>query len=199
MSIDSQYIYIIYIKAWSILARRNVHIYIKTELIWIVLVRRKESLTLSFSAYMCVWQCQNEITRHDDRHCISNWYMRDWRKSDIFQSFASSQSHYYRLAYKDESTTMTASVIDLKPFQTMPSHRPEILHHHQLHRKLGSSTLNKTDEHCRSLFNLLPTSFRPRHHRQPSNKKGVDAVSIKRSIASYCHYGQYSDTSFIYH
>ncbi|CAF3720787.1 unnamed protein product [Rotaria sp. Silwood1] len=62
----------------------------------------------------------------------------------------------------------------------MSSERTETNHQHQSYRKLGTHALNKTDEHCRSLFNLLPTSLRPRHyyhhrHRQTSNKKGVDA------------------------
>lgn len=79
---------------------------------------------------------------------------------------------------------MAASVIDLRPSTSLSSQRTEILHHHhhyQPYNKLGSHTLNKTNEHCRSLFNLLPTSLRPRHHhhhRQTSNKKGVEAVSI---------------------
>jgi hypothetical protein len=100
---------------------------------------------------------------------------------------------------------MTASVIDLRPSSTTLSQRTETLHHHhyQPYHKLGSSTLNKTNEHCHSLFDLLPTSLRPRHHRQTSNKKGVDAVSMKKKerfpIASYCRCYQYSDNSFIYH
>jgi hypothetical protein len=131
---------------------------------------------------------------------------------------------YFYLAYKDESTgtsthgTITASVIDLKPLPSTPSQRTETLHHHhhRPYRKVvGKSTLNKTDEHCRSLFNLLPTSLRPRHHHQTSNNKGVNAVSMnykkkgerererarikKRSIASYCCFDLYSDTSFIHH
>jgi hypothetical protein len=102
--------------------------------------------------------------------------------------------YYYCLAYKDETTitsttgTMAASVIDLRPLPTTLAQRTEILHHHhQPYRKLPSNTLNKTDEHCRSLFNLLPTSLRPRH-RQTSIKKDVDAVSTKKRIhiASYC-------------
>jgi hypothetical protein len=91
-------------------------------------------------------------------------------------------------------------MINLKPLPSIPSRRTETLnHHHNHHRPYrkagGKSTLNKTDEHCRSLFNLLPTSLRPRHH-QTSNNKGVDAVSMKKrerarikkkgSIASYC-------------
>jgi hypothetical protein len=81
---------------------------------------------------------------------------------------------------------MTASVIDLRPSPTTSLSRTETLHH-QLYYKLdgGSNTLNKTNEHCRSFFNLLPTSLRPRHHRQTSNKKGVDAVSIKKKDP-YC-------------
>ena len=94
--------------------------------------------------------------------------------------------YYYSLAYnKDESNTtsmpgrITASVIDLKSLPSTPSRRTETLHHHRPYRKVaGKSTLNKTDEHCRSLFNLLSTSLRPRHH-QTSNNKGVDAVSMK--------------------
>jgi hypothetical protein len=96
--------------------------------------------------------------------------------------------YYCYLAYKDESTststpsTITASMINLKPLPATPSRRTETLnHHHRPYRKaVGKSTLNKTDEHCRSLFNLLPTSLRPRHHHhQTSNNKGVDAVSMK--------------------
>lgn len=103
---------------------------------------------------------------------------------------------------------MTASVIDLRPSTTTLSQRTETVdhHHYQPYHKLGSHTLNKTNEHCRSLFNLLPTPLRPRprHHRQASNKKGVDAVSIGKKegripIASHCRCYQYSDTSFIYH
>jgi hypothetical protein len=127
--------------------------------------------------------------------------------------------YYYSLAYnKDESNTtstpgrITASVIDLKSLPSTPSRRTETLHHHRPYRKVaGKSTLNKTDEHCRSLFNLLSTSLRPRHH-QTSNNNGVDAVSMKNegerkkkrakkkgSIASYCCFDLCSDTSFIYH
>jgi len=130
---------------------------------------------------------------------------------------------YFYLAYKDESNstltngTITASVIDLKPLPSTPSQRTETLHHHHHHRPyrkvVGKSTLNKTDEHCRSLFNLLPTSLRPRHHHPTSNNKGVNAVSMnykqkikrertrikKRSIASYCCFDLCSDTSFIHH
>jgi hypothetical protein len=121
--------------------------------------------------------------------------------------------YYYCLAYKDESTTMSvpgttiASVIDLKSLPPTPSRRAETLHHHQrrqhqpYHKAIGKSTLNKTNEHCRSLFNLLPTS----------NNKGVDAVSMtdeseresarkkKRPITSYCCFDLCSDTSYIYH
>jgi hypothetical protein len=97
--------------------------------------------------------------------------------------------YYYSLAYKDESNTtstpgrITASVIDLKSLPSTPSRRAETLHHHHHHHRpyrkvVEKSTLNKTDEHCRSLFNLLSTSLRPRHH-QTSNNKGVDAVSMK--------------------
>jgi hypothetical protein len=80
--------------------------------------------------------------------------------------------------------TTIASVIDLKSLPPTPSRRAETLHHHQrrqhqpYHKAIGKSTLNKTNEHCRSLFNLLPTSLRPRHHHQTSNNKGVDAVSM---------------------
>ncbi|CAM4791683.1 unnamed protein product [Rotaria magnacalcarata] len=96
-------------------------------------------------------------------------------------------------AYKDESTTpsgtgtMTASVIDLRSLPIMSSQRAETSHQHQSYRKLGAQTLNKTDEHCRSLFNLLPTSLRPRHyyqHRQTSNKKGVDASTATQPSSS---------------
>lgn len=81
------------------------------------------------------------------------------------------------------TNTMTASVIDLRPLPIMSSQRTETNHQHQSYRKIGTHTLNKTDEHCRSLFNLLPTSLRPRprhHHHQISNKKGIDGVSIKK-------------------
>ncbi|CAF0913494.1 unnamed protein product [Adineta steineri] len=105
-------------------------------------------------------------------------------------------------AYKDESNTtstrgtISASVIDLKPLPSTPSRRTETLHHHHHHhhephhrrpyRKVtGKSTLNKTDEHCRSLFNLLPTSFRSRHHhQQASNNKGIDASTTTTTKAS---------------
>ncbi len=93
-------------------------------------------------------------------------------------------TYYYYLAYKDETTSTTApgtiatSMINLKPLPSTPSRRAEALNHHRPYRKAaGKSTLNKTDEHCRSLFNLLPTSLRP-HHHQTSNNKGVDAVSM---------------------
>ena len=116
------------------------------------------------------------------------------------------------LAYKDESTststpgTLTTSMINLKSLPSTSSRRTETLNHHRPYRKsIGKSTLNKTDEHCRSLFNLLPTSFRPRHpHNQTSNNKSVDAVSSrkekkkekrKRLIASYCCFDLSSDTS----
>ena len=73
--------------------------------------------------------------------------------------------------------TTTACVIDLQLSPTLSTQRTETTHHnHQPCRKLGSHTLNKTDEHCRSLFSLLPTSLRP-HHRQTTTKKGIDAVS----------------------
>jgi hypothetical protein len=129
--------------------------------------------------------------------------------------------YYCYLAYKDESTTtstpgtIAASMVNLKPLPPTSSRRTETLnqHNHRPYRKaVGKSALNKTDEHCRSLFNLLPTSLRPRHHHQTSNNKGVDAVSMKneredererariqkRSIASYCCFDLCSDTSFIY-
>lgn len=71
-------------------------------------------------------------------------------------------------------------MINLKPLPSTPSRRTEALNHHRPYRKATSkSTLNKTDEHCRSLFNLLPTSLRPRQYQQTSNPKGVDAVSTK--------------------
>jgi len=103
--------------------------------------------------------------------------------------------------------TMTASVIDLRPSPTTLSQRTETFHHHyRPYQKLGSHTPNKTNEHYRSLFNLLPTSLRPHHHRQTSNRKGVDTVSIEEEekkiripIASYCRCYQHSNTSFIYH
>ncbi|CAF4017320.1 unnamed protein product [Rotaria sp. Silwood2] len=69
----------------------------------------------------------------------------------------------------------------------MTSERTETNHQHQSYRKLGTHALNKTDEHCRSLFNLLPTSLRPRHyyhHRQTSNKKGVDASTATQPSSS---------------
>lgn len=104
--------------------------------------------------------------------------------------------YYYCLAYKDESTpttlpsTITASVIDLKPLPPTPSRRTETLHHHQQQQRrpyrkaTNKSTLNKTDEHCRSLFNLLPASFRSRHqHYQTSASKGIDAVSTRNKTS----------------
>ncbi|CAM2724880.1 unnamed protein product [Rotaria socialis] len=69
----------------------------------------------------------------------------------------------------------------------MSSQRAETSGQHQSYRKLGAQTLNKTDEHCRSLFNLLPASLRPRHyyqHRQTSNKKGVDASTTAQPSSS---------------
>lgn len=128
--------------------------------------------------------------------------------------------YYCYLAYKDDSTSTSApatinaaSMINLKPLPSMPSRRTETLNHHHHHHRpyrkaAGKSTLNKTDEHCRSLFNLLPTALRPRHHQTSSTNKGVDAVSMKnekkskntkKSIASYCCFDLCSDTSFIYH
>ena len=99
---------------------------------------------------------------------------------------------------------MTASVIDLRPSLS----RTEPLHH-QFSSKLDPcNPLNKTNEHCRSLFDLFPTSLRPRSHRQTSNKSDIDAVSTKEkekkqkkdlSIASYCRCSLSSDTSFISH
>lgn len=97
--------------------------------------------------------------------------------------------HYCFLAYKDDSTTtigqhtVATSVINLKPLPPTPSRQTETLHHHnhnhRLYRKaVGKSTLNKTDDHCRSLFNLLPVALRPRQLHQTSNSNGVDAVSI---------------------
>ncbi len=126
--------------------------------------------------------------------------------------------YYCYLAYKDETTstsasgTITASMINLKPLPSTPSRRTEALNHHRPYRKAASkSTLKKTDEHCRSLFNLLPTSLRPPHH-QTSNNKGVDAVSMnnERERARirrqkdllrhiYCCFDLCSDTSFIHH
>ncbi|CAF4969498.1 unnamed protein product, partial [Rotaria socialis] len=91
--------------------------------------------------------------------------------------------------YKDEATTVsgqstvTTSVINLKTLPPTSSQATETLHHHhQTYRKaaIGKSTLNKTDEHCRSLFNLLPISLRPRQLHQTSNNKGVGAVSMKK-------------------
>ena len=133
--------------------------------------------------------------------------------------------YYYCLAYKDESTpsmapsTITGSVIDLKPLPPTPSRRTETLHHHQYQQQrrtyrkaTNKSTLNKTDEHCRSLFNLLPASFRSRHSHQPtSNSKGIDAVSMRNkqvierdqaenwSLTSPSDFGEWSDSSFIDH
>ncbi|UJR22033.1 hypothetical protein I4U23_025100 [Adineta vaga] len=88
--------------------------------------------------------------------------------------------------YKDESTitsgaaTTAASIIDLRLSPVLSPQRTETVYHHQ-HQpccKLGSHTLNKTDEHCRSLFSLLPTSLRS-HHRQTSTKKGIDASTTR--------------------
>lgn len=73
-------------------------------------------------------------------------------------------------------------MINLKLLPSTPSRRTEALNHHRPYRKATSkSTLNKTDEHCRSLFNLLPTSFRPRQHPSISNPKGADAVSTNNT------------------
>ena len=74
---------------------------------------------------------------------------------------------------------MTASVIDLRPSLPISLARTEMLHH-QAYYKLdgGRNTLNKTNEHCRSLFNLLPASLRPR--RTFNEKNDVDAVSNER-------------------
>ncbi|CAF1087001.1 unnamed protein product [Adineta steineri] len=74
------------------------------------------------------------------------------------------------------AATTAASIIDLRLSPTTSIQRTETVHHHhhQPCRKLGSHTLNKTDEHCRSLFSLLPTSLRS-YHRQTLNKKGIDA------------------------
>ena len=107
------------------------------------------------------------------------------------------------LAYKDETVngTMTSSVIDLRPSPTTLLERTDMFYH-QPYSKLDTNALNKTNEHCRSLFNLLPTSLRSRHHRQILTKKGIDAVSMKKKvsfIASYCRFYQSSDTSFNYH
>ena len=94
--------------------------------------------------------------------------------------------YYYYLAHKGESNPtsgqgiVTTSVFNLKPLPTTSLRQAEILHHHRPHRRaVGRSTLNKTDEHCRSLFSLLPNALRPRHHQQTSNNKGIDAVSMK--------------------
>lgn len=83
---------------------------------------------------------------------------------------------------------MTTSVIDLRSLPMMPTQRTEMSNQHQSYRKLGTQTLNKTDEHCRSLFNLLPTSLRPRHHchHETSTKKSIDAVSIKKANDPCC-------------
>ncbi|CAF1082857.1 unnamed protein product [Rotaria sordida] len=110
------------------------------------------------------------------------------RTSDIFQS----------VFYKDESTTVsgqstvTTSVINLKLSPPTPSRQTETLHHHHHHhhhhrpyrKVVGKSTLNKTDEHCRSLFNLLPISLRPRHLNQTSNNKGIDASTTTTTQVS---------------
>ncbi|CAF0909389.1 unnamed protein product [Rotaria sp. Silwood1] len=101
--------------------------------------------------------------------------------------------YYLYLVYKDESntvsgqSTVTTSVINLKLSPPTPSRHTETLHHHhhQPYRKaVGKSTLNKTDEHCRSLFNLLPISLRPRHLNQTSNNKGVDASTTTTTQVS---------------
>lgn len=98
------------------------------------------------------------------------------------------------VANKDESTTktttpntITGSVFDLKPSPSTSTRRTETLHHHQhqhrpYRKATNKSTLNKTDEHCRSLFNLFPTSIRS---RQPTSKnRGIDAVSINQQQTS---------------
>jgi len=94
----------------------------------------------------------------------------------------------HTVAHKDESatkttmpSTITGSVIDLKPspLTSTSTRRTETLYHHQQHqhrpyrKATNRSTLNKTDEHCRSLFNLFPTSIRSR--QQTSKNRGIDA------------------------
>lgn len=93
---------------------------------------------------------------------------------------------FLSLAYKDgpsmisiDDDTMMASVIDLGPSLTKSLQQTDILYHEPL-SKLATNTLNKTNEHCRSLLNLLPTSFRPRHYRQALSKKCTDAVSSNK-------------------
>ena len=100
---------------------------------------------------------------------------------------------YFCLAFKDESgtatistnpltNTITGSLIDLKPSSITSPGRTEPLHHRPYRKATNKSTLNKTDEHCRSLFNLLPTSLRSRHqHQQTSNSRGIDAVSMQQT------------------
>ena len=81
---------------------------------------------------------------------------------------------------------MTASVIDLRPSLPTSLARTEMLHHQAYYKLHGRNTLNKTNEHCRSLFNLFPTSFRSR--RIANEKNDVDVVSMTKGffIASYC-------------
>lgn len=86
------------------------------------------------------------------------------------RSFLSSlSSHFWciehvdlSLVYKDE-TNITAEIPSSSLDPSSPSTRK-------------SQSLNKADEHCRSLFNLFPASFRPRPR---SKGKGIDAVSKK--------------------
>ena len=102
--------------------------------------------------------------------------------------------YYCYLVHKDESTTtlehsnIADSLFNLKTLPPISSRQTEILHHrrhyHQpYHKAVGQNTLKKTDEHCRSLFNLLPSTLRPHQHHQTSNNKSVDAVSIKNERA----------------
>ncbi|CAF3400709.1 unnamed protein product [Rotaria socialis] len=115
-------------------------------------------------------------------------------KMKLLLEFANAVQLVLVIFYKDEATTVsgqstvTTSVINLKTLPPTSSQATETLHHHhQTYRKaaIGKSTLNKTDEHCRSLFNLLPISLRPRQLHQTSNNKGVGAsttTQISQSI-----------------
>ncbi|CAF2440967.1 unnamed protein product [Rotaria sp. Silwood2] len=116
--------------------------------------------------------------------------------------------YYFYLVYKDESSTVsgqstvTTSVINLKLSPPTPSRQAETLHHHhhQPYRTaVGKSTLNKTDEHCRSLFNLLPISLRPRprHLNQTSNNNGVDASTTTQQSPSIDIFGTDYDSGYM--
>ena len=98
--------------------------------------------------------------------------------------------YYCYLVHKDESTTtlehsnIADSLFNLKTLPPISSRQTEILHHrrhyHQpYHKAVGQNTLKKTDEHCRSLFNLLPSTLRPHQHHQ---KTPEELFSLHRQI-----------------